>query len=68
MQDDFINKELEEVSKVAVDFITSTAKEKRYGDVSVLITFDEGFPVKITTSYCEHRAKRNKTRWSVVEK
>lgn len=58
MTDTKIVKALEE----AQVFIKQQAQENRYGDITVTITLNDGVPVKLTKTYCEHFVRRKTTK------
>ena len=59
--------EIKKAVNEAHKYLEETALEKQHGDIVVTITMFRGEPVKHTTSFCEHLAKRRTTSL-VVEK
>ena len=59
--------EIKKAVNEAHKYLEETALEKQHGDIVVTITMFRGEPVKLTTSFCEHLARRRTTSL-VVEK
>ena len=59
--------EIKKAVNEAHKYLEETDLEKQHGDIVVTITMFRGEPVKLTTSFCEHLAKRRTTSL-VVEK
>jgi hypothetical protein len=62
-----MNVNIKQVAEEAQQFILQQASEKKFGDITVTITMNDGVPVKLTNSFCEHISKRRTTKL-VVEK
>ena len=46
-------------------FIRDEASKRRYGDIIVKITMNDGVPVRLETAFCEHIARRTATKYVV---
>ncbi len=62
-----MNVNIKQVLEEAQEFILQQASKKKYGDISVTITMNDGIPVKLTNSFCEHISRRSTSKL-VVEK
>lgn len=49
---------IKDISREAFEYFCEQGTKNRYGDITVTITMNDGVPVKLTKSYCEHIAKR----------
>ncbi|MBP1592026.1 MAG: hypothetical protein ILP22_08305 [Oscillospiraceae bacterium] len=48
-------------------FIRNEAEKRKYGDIIVKITMNDGVPVRLETAICEHIARRTTTKCVVIK-
>ncbi len=56
---------LDEVLDESEKYVRKMAEEKRYGDITVTVTLHDGMPVKLSTAFCEHLARRTLKKFTV---
>ncbi len=62
-----MNIPLSQVLNESNEFCRKVAGKEKYGDIIVKITLNDGFPVKLEKTFCEHITRRTTTKL-VVQK
>ena len=57
-----MNIPLSQVLNESNEFCRKGAGKEKYGDIIVKITLNDGFPVKLEKTFCEHITRRTTTK------
>ena len=60
-----MNVALSKILEESNDYCRRIAAEEKYGEIIVRITLNDGCPVKLEKSFCEHITRRSVNRYVV---